>query len=342
MTDRELMERAIAELVADPDNRVTGAYIGGLTDAGQTSKRTEYWIVCQVGKKLSADELFAKGIKPVPRKVAIEGYEDREFLTKVEEAPAIYRPLILKVDPDNPPNISDQYNPRSFARNLQECQSPTIIGGAQIAPQGAGWVGTNGCAIRLSDDSSYGCLTNWHVANGGQFGEGSLQCQPHGRGPVFGRLRRWINIDTRGGDNLVDCSYIEDQRWKDSSGEFVFCVPSQYVYGKLRTDFYKASEINIGLKVQKSGRTTGHTKGQVTGISGTFHIGYDGGTARFVRQIQIRGDGGQFSGPGDSGSLICDMNNRPVCLLFAGGGNDTIANPIEFVVDKLKLEFWRN
>ncbi len=335
MTDRELMEQAIAELVADPDNGVTGAYIGRDQDVVEC-------IVCQVGKKLTDNELFTQGVKPVPRKVAIAGHEARQFRTQVEVAPAVYRPMILNFNPAIPNWEPPAWNYDAYASgDLQSCQSPTIPGGSQIAPQGAGWVGTDGAAVRLTDADSYGLLTNWHVANGGQFGQDAPQCQPHGSGPVFGRQRRWMDINTSGGDNLVDCSYIEDNRWKQSGGDFLFCEPEQYKFGRILPEPWQAADVKVGLQVQKSGRTTGHTTGRVTGVGGTFYIGYDHGTGKFVRQIIIRGDAGLFSGPGDSGSLICDMNNRPVCLLFAGGNNDTIANPIEFVGSSLKLEFWQ-
>ncbi len=54
--------------------------------------------------------------------------------------------------------------------------------------------------------------------------------------------------------------------------------------------------------------------------------------ARFVNQIAITP--GDFSGGGDSGSLIVtsDANLNPVGLLFAGGDTRTIANPIDPVL----------
>ena len=60
------------------------------------------------------------------------------------------------------------------------------------------------------------------------------------------------------------------------------------------------------------------------------------GTARFTNQIRITP--GSFSAGGDSGSLIVEdvaANPRPVGLLFAGGSDDTFANPIQSVLDAL-------
>jgi hypothetical protein len=101
-------------------------------------------------------------------------------------------------------------------------------------------------------------------------------------------------------------------------------------YGSPRTSL---ADAELGMKVQKYGRTTGHTKGQVSGIHATLDISYSGGTARFEDQIVITGTGGGFSAGGDSGSLIVTdgllvRDRRPVGLLFAGSRTTTIANPI--------------
>ena len=91
------------------------------------------------------------------------------------------------------------------------------------------------------------------------------------------------------------------------------------------------------LAVQKYGRTTGHTRGKVTGINAILDVNYRTGRARFVDQIVVTGQG--FSAGGDSGSLIVTdgrgrKDRRPVGLLFAGSPNTTIANPIDLVLDR--------
>jgi hypothetical protein len=93
----------------------------------------------------------------------------------------------------------------------------------------------------------------------------------------------------------------------------------------------------LGMKVHKHGRTTGYRRGQVVDIAADVNVGYDFGTARFVDQMVIVGDGGQsFSDAGDSGSLIVDRKTRRATgLLFAGSGSHTIANHIENVLAAL-------
>ena len=99
----------------------------------------------------------------------------------------------------------------------------------------------------------------------------------------------------------------------------------------------------LGQAVQKSGRTTGHTKGVVTAIDVTVDVGYSkecGGAsnqiARFKNQIFIKGSGKAFSAGGDSGSLIVEdvtVSPRAVGLLFAGSSTVTVANPIDAVLN---------
>ena len=96
-------------------------------------------------------------------------------------------------------------------------------------------------------------------------------------------------------------------------------------------------DARLGMSVQKYGRTTGHTVGQVTGLNATIDVGYASGTARFEDQIVITGRG--FSAGGDSGSLIVTKglllaDRRPVGLLFAGTQTTTLANPIDLVLDR--------
>lgn len=91
---------------------------------------------------------------------------------------------------------------------------------------------------------------------------------------------------------------------------------------------------SVGLNVQKYGRTTGLTRGRITGINGTILVGYGSGTARFVNQIVV-GANKPFIKAGDSGSLlVTDPGTNPVGLLFAGdsSGKTAIANPIDAVL----------
>ncbi len=108
-------------------------------------------------------------------------------------------------------------------------------------------------------------------------------------------------------------------------------------YGSPRS---QTAAADLGMKVQKYGRTTGHTHGRVSGINAVIDVSYRGGTARFEDQILISGNG--FSAGGDSGSLIVTEgvllgDRRPVGLLFAGSATSTIANPIDVVLERFDV-----
>jgi hypothetical protein len=97
----------------------------------------------------------------------------------------------------------------------------------------------------------------------------------------------------------------------------------------------------VGLAVEKSGRTTGTTTGTIGSINTSVNVQYQikcgqGRTyiLRYTNQVVVNGS---FSAGGDSGSLIVTNStcHQPVALLFAGGTNTTIANPIGEVMTKL-------
>ena len=95
----------------------------------------------------------------------------------------------------------------------------------------------------------------------------------------------------------------------------------------------------VGQKVQKYGRTSQLTRGQVTGINATVNVGYSSGTARFINQIVI-GSRKAFIKAGDSGSLlVTDSGRNPVGLLYAGtsSGRTAIANDIDLVLRRFNV-----
>ncbi len=97
---------------------------------------------------------------------------------------------------------------------------------------------------------------------------------------------------------------------------------------------------SLGQIVQKYGRTTSLTIGQVTGINATILVGYSSGVAEFIDQIVVQSNK-PFIKPGDSGSLLVtdDASAKPVGLLFAGNNSGTyaIANPIGLVLSRFNV-----
>ena len=99
------------------------------------------------------------------------------------------------------------------------------------------------------------------------------------------------------------------------------------------------ADLQLGDRVQKSGRTTEHTSGmvEVVGAESVVNYGPGKGDATFGDQIVIRADSGDFSAGGDSGSAIVTEDNVLGGLLFAGGSGVTIANKISNVVSLLGI-----
>jgi hypothetical protein len=98
----------------------------------------------------------------------------------------------------------------------------------------------------------------------------------------------------------------------------------------------------VGLAVQKSGRTTGHTTGTIGSINTSVNVQYQikcgqGRTYVLSYTNQVVINSSTFSAGGDSGSLIVTNAtcHQPVALLFAGGSSTTIGNPIGEVLTKL-------
>jgi len=90
----------------------------------------------------------------------------------------------------------------------------------------------------------------------------------------------------------------------------------------------------LGLAIQKYGRTTEYTEGVISEIDATLMVSYGGARmARFDDQLVA----GAMSAGGDSGSAVLDMQRRVVGLLFAGSEDTTVINRIEHVCAALDV-----
>ncbi len=94
------------------------------------------------------------------------------------------------------------------------------------------------------------------------------------------------------------------------------------------------SEAKVGMKVRKSGRTSGLSNAEViaTEVSLSVDLG-DAGSALFIDQVVTN----NMSKPGDSGSLVVDDKNNAVGLLFAGSDKATVCNRIQNVLRLLDV-----
>ena len=193
-------------------------------------------------------------------------------------------------------------------------------------------------------------LSNNHVlanSNNASIGDPALQPGPYDGGTApadqIGTLAAFNTIDFSGGPNTIDAAIALSDATKLGNAtptDDGYGTPSGAIYGDANNDgVFDDKTALLGLNVQKYGRTTKLTHGQITGINATVDVCYEVffifciKSARFVDQLII--EPGSFSGGGDSGSLIVtdDQNKNPVGLLFAGSSTQTIANRIDLVLN---------
>lgn len=208
--------------------------------------------------------------------------------------------------------------------------------------------GTLGAFVKLRSSNEVRMLSNNHVfadENKGRAGDAILQPGDfdNGRDPKdrIGALAEFARMSkTR--TNRLDAALATIDNGID--------FEAKLLGSGRRVTGVAPDPVDIADKVEKSGRTTGHTRGRVTAFEfDNLVVTYDFGNARFDDQIEIEGAGAEsFSDGGDSGSLIYTSGDRlAVGLLFAGsdqgGKNDqglTYANPIAYVFDRLKVELY--
>src|SRR5881394_2559824 len=194
-------------------------------------------------------------------------------------------------------------------------------------------------------------LSNNHVlanSNGASIGDPEYQPGPYDGGTSADQIATLTDFQVisfaSNGSNTIDAAIalsstdLLDNAVPSDDG---YGMPNSKIYGDSDGDgFFDDPSALLGLNVQKYGRTTRLTHGQITGINATVTICYAVSgftwtkTARYVDQLIITP--GTFSAGGDSGSLIVtdDANLNPVALLFAGSSSVTIANRIDLVLNR--------
>ena len=95
------------------------------------------------------------------------------------------------------------------------------------------------------------------------------------------------------------------------------------------------SVAELGMPIQKYGRTTKYTTGTINQIGVMVQVSYGTGKLAIFENQLIAGN---MSAGGDSGSAVLDMGKNVVGLLFAGSDSVTIINPIQEVLSALNVE----
>lgn len=287
---------------------VVAVGLGYKTRAGQ--KLSTPSIVVFVSEKLPAGQLAPQDLVPA---------EIGGVMTDVVAA-GLIKPL-LNFDYNFTPPIVD---PTQKVRPLQPGCS---IGHYLVS------AGTLGCIVRDRQTSRPLLLSNNHIlansSNGsdGRCRAGDPVLQPGaydgGQYPrdIIASLERYIPI--REMENLADAAVAAPINDLEINEEIIGAGPIKGITSAIP-----------GMAVQKFGRTTRLTRGEVIAIQvDTNPIRYNGHTAAFINQIFLS----KMSAGGDSGSLILDTTNNAIGLLFAGSDIITIASPIANVLNGLDV-----
>jgi hypothetical protein len=236
--------------------------------------------------------------------------------------------------------------------------------------------GTLGAWVRRGQGSERYVLSNNHVlAASNQASPGDFIRQP-GRADGgtdddrFARLTEYVRIRFDGGDGdgkksaaslawkawrspanlvarLLGCPYrlvVRPQSVEQPYPNLVDAAVAQVILEEwVDVDVPDIGEpagirdLQLGDRVQKTGRTTEHTRGMVETVGAQVQVDYGAGagTATFDDQLIIRADAGEFSQPGDSGSAVFGEDVFLGGLLFAGGEGITVINRVSHVVSLL-------
>jgi hypothetical protein len=205
-----------------------------------------------------------------------------------------------------------------------------VLGGVSISPGNFLLAGTGGLIVEQNGVSCI--LSNNHVL----------------------RISQITDPDKRPQKGLYirQPGFLDDGRIEDSIGELWdwvevnFPGPNQMdcAIGKLTVPYATRilglgspaglGEPGVGLRVNKSGRTSGLTRGTITYLDVTMSVDHGGGvTAVFEGQVMTT----PMLEAGDSGSAIVDQDNQVIALGFAGSSQCSLATPIRRVFEKLRL-----
>lgn len=203
------------------------------------------------------------------------------------------------------------------------------LGGISIGHPKA-TAGTNTCAVIDKKNGKLAWHTNNHVGalvwgteDIGRRGDNVLQPGVYdgGKDPEdsIGKLERWKRVSLDEPNEVDSCIY---------RGEAVRRIAE---VGK----YTGAIEPKVGMKVKKSGRTSGLTFSRFIDLEATLKVeGW--GEAIFTNQMIAKP---AFSLPGDSGSWVGNENDETVGVVFAGSPEVTIVNKAIVIEEALDIQF---
>jgi len=228
--------------------------------------------------------------------------------------------------------------------------------------------GTLGCWVRNKNGQIVGLSNNHVLANSNDAQIGDVVLQPGsfdgGQNPddIIAELESFVPIHFLGEETTCRVSrgtvHSLNAVWAATGRQtrFPMAIVPQANFNKVdaaiakpinvddvKSDILQIGRItgevsgDLGMDVQKTGRTTEHTIGKITQVDTISQVQYGAGKiAIFDDQMAVTGDY-PFSAGGDSGSAVLTLDNKITGLLFAGSDTMTIVNRIENVFSALGI-----
>lgn len=199
-------------------------------------------------------------------------------------------------------------------------------------------VGTFGCVVRKPGEAGMYILSNSHIlANEGIAEVGDKIVQPGvlDGGEVaddfIAELTDWVPFEftSQTYPNLVDAALA-----RAVSDDLVTSAIKRIGVPKGISTY-----VRRGMHVQKTGRTTDYTLGEIRDIDFKVWLRYKkpgGGRGRVGLRDQVLCT--RYTDGGDSGSLVLNMSGMAVGLHFAGSSSASVFNRIGHVIDALAIE----
>lgn len=228
-----------------------------------------------------------------------------------------------------------------------------MLGGASTSPNNRWYTGTVGVCVTLNDHETYILSCNHVLADANQLRIGVNIVQPSlpdGGDPktdVVAVLDDFVPLDfgtttitilgipfTFPNVNLVDVAIAMVTNGFNGANRDIHWVGFPKYNRQKKWDFWKLWSL-LNKQVCKMGRTTHYTIGTIESFWYDTWVGpySNGQNAWFEDQLYIVGENGPFSQPGDSESLVVDIEtNEPLGLLFAGTRTYSVVNRIDEVM----------
>jgi len=317
----EAFEKREEEIFAKPN--VVGVGTGHKLKEKADKQTDEPCLTVFVSQKLDKDLLKPEDL--IDPKI-------EQFNTDVIETGEIFAGEAFAADKEEQ-SIKEELGIQVLRQRIRPAKGGFSVGHPRIT---AGTIGT--CVYDLGPfpgiPRRYYILSNNHVlanSNNARIGDPILQPGPYDGGTmprdIIARLSRFVPIRFRTATsapiNYVDAAIAAGQ-FHDLDREIYWIGYVKQLYSRPK----------IGDIVEKTGRTTNFTTGKIISTNATFNVNYGSGrVARFARQIATT----NMSAGGDSGSLVLDIKEGAVGLLFAGSSRVTIMNNILYVQALLRI-----